>query len=123
MTKNLEDAELIAFFDWVAWQSKRNPILQVIHHVENERKCSIAQGNRRKRKGVKAGIPDIVCPIPSGDFHGLYIEMKTKKGKISPEQERMMRLLHGLGHCVRVAYSGKEAISILEAYLKAPRIH
>lgn len=123
MTKHLEDAELIAFFDWVTWQSKKNPILQVIHHVENERRCTPQQGSRRKRKGVRAGIPDIVAPIPSGDFHGLYIEMKTEKGKLSVEQERMIRLLHGLGYCVRVAYSAKQAIDILEAYLKAPKIH
>jgi len=117
VTKHLEDAELIAFFDWVRWNEKKNPILQVIHHVPNEGKTTLAGGARKKRKGCRAGILDISCPIPKGQYHGLWIELKTTTGKLSIEQKKMMEILHALGHCVRVAYSGEEAIKIFKGYM------
>lgn len=116
MKKFSEDAELIAFFDWLSWQIKRNPILEVVHHVENERRCTPVQGARRKRKGVRSGIPDIVAPIPSNDYHGLYIEMKRKGGKVSDSQERIMAVLSALGYSVKIAYSADQAIQIFKDY-------
>jgi len=115
---NKEDAELIAFFDWVRWQQIRNPMLAVIHHVQNEGKTTLAQGARNKAKGKRAGVPDITVPIPNGKFHGLYIELKTTSGKISAAQKEFITLLHGLGYCVRVAFSSLGAIDILKDYLK-----
>ncbi len=119
MTKHLEDAELIAFFDWVRWNEKKNPILKTIFHVENERKCTPAQGARRKRKGVRAGIPDIIVPISRRPFCGLFIELKTDKGKVSKEQKEIMAMLYSLGHAVYIARSGKEAIDLVTNYLKS----
>lgn len=117
MTKHLEDAELIAFFDWVRWQEKKNPVLKVIHHVPNEGKTTLAGGARKKRKGCRAGILDINVPIPKGDYCGLWIELKTIKGKVSVEQKKIIEILHRLGHCIRIAYSGEEAINILKWYM------
>jgi hypothetical protein len=89
-----------------------------VHHVENERRTSWAAGKIRKAKGVKAGIPDIVVPIPKGRFSGLYIEMKLPGEKPSPAQVTMIEILHLLKHCVRVAYSADEAIEIFKKYIK-----
>lgn len=107
----------MAFFDWVRWQEKKNPLLKTIFHVENERKCTPAQGARRKRKGVRAGIPDIIVPIPRGKYCGLVIELKTKNGKISKEQKEMLTLYEQLGHCIAILYSAEEAITFLKWYI------
>ena len=115
---SIEDSELIAFFDWLRWQEKLNPVLKVVHHVPNEGKTTLAGGARKKRKGCRAGIPDISCPIPSGEYHGLYIEMKRDKNqKPSAAQKEILAILHSLGHCVRMAYSGEQAIKIFKDYL------
>lgn len=115
---HIEDSELIAFFDWIEWQIKKYPFLKVVHHVENERQCTPTQGNRRKRKGVRAGILDISAPIPRGFYHGLYIEMKKEGGKISSEQNEIITYLKELGYYVAVAYSADEAINIFTRYMK-----
>lgn len=117
--RSTEDSELIAFFDWLKWQEKLNPVLKVVHHVPNEGKTTLAGGARKKRKGCRAGIPDITCPIPKGEYHGLYIEMKKdRKQKPSITQKELMTILHSLGHCVRMAYTGEEAIKIFKEYMK-----
>jgi len=113
-----EDAHLILFFDWLAWQTIKNPILEVVFHVENERKCTPRQGAYRKRKGVKKGIPDIICPIPRAEYHGLVIELKTETGKLSKDQIRMLKHFHGLGWCARVAKGGQMAIDVFKEYMR-----
>lgn len=115
---NIEDSELIAFFDWLSWQQKTNPLLELVHHIANERKCTPAQGARLKRKGVRKGILDVNVPIPNQIYCGLWLEFKKKGEKPTKEQVNIMNLLHGAGHCVRVVYSSDEAIKTLKDYLK-----
>jgi hypothetical protein len=112
-----EDDELIKFFEWVSWMSISTPELKAIFHVANERRTSIAHGVRLKRKGVRSGIPDVFCLIPNKDYHGLLMEFKTEKGKLSKTQSECLKLFHALGYCVRVPRSADEAISILKTYL------
>lgn len=112
-----EDAELILFFEWLSWQVKIDPRLACVHHVANERRVSWHYGKILKQKGVRSGVPDICAPIPSGKYHGLYIELKIKPNKLSKEQLDMLKLLHSLGHCAKVAWSGEEAIRIFREYL------
>ena len=38
-------------------------------------------------EGAKAGIPDLFLPVRSAKYSGLYIEMKSKKGVLSPQQK------------------------------------
>tara|TARA_R100000278_G_C5390900_1_gene136052 strand:- start:1 stop:378 length:378 start_codon:yes stop_codon:yes gene_type:complete len=54
-------------------------------HVPNEGKRSIWLHNRMKRMGLKSGCPDIIIEYPQGKI--LYIELKTKKGRLSDSQK------------------------------------
>jgi hypothetical protein len=117
-SSDLEDVHLMTFFDWLLWQEKRHPHFKAVFHVANERRCSWMQGKILKRKGVKAGIFDIICPIPIWPFHGLIIELKIKPNKVTPAQEEMGKVFHSLGWCVRVAWSGDEAIELFRTYIK-----
>ena len=54
-------------------------------HVPNEGKRSIWLHNRMKRMGLKSGCPDIIIEYPQGKI--LYIEIKTKKGRLSDSQK------------------------------------
>lgn len=115
--KRKEDEELIKFFECVAWYKKTIPELDAVFHVANERKASIQTHIRLKKKGVKSGIPDVLVLIPNDNYHGLMIEFKSQKGKVSESQEKMLKLFHALGYCVRIAYSADDAIIILKTYL------
>ena len=54
-------------------------------HVPNEGKRSIWLHNRMKRMGLKSGCPDIIIEYPEGRI--LYVELKTKKGRLSEAQK------------------------------------
>lgn len=63
------------------------PELALLYHIPNERYCTPVQGKQLKRAGVRSGVPDLCLPAPRGGYHGLYIEMKTEKGRTSHEQD------------------------------------
>ena len=114
---NKEDAELILFFDWVRWQEIRDPIYKSIYHVANERKTGWIQGKYLKKKGVRAGVFDVIIPIGRPPFIGAVIELKIKPNKLTEAQNEFAALMHGLGHFVRIAWSGEELIEIVKDYL------
>lgn len=60
---------------------------QLFYHVANERKATPAQHNRLKLQGVLSGVSDVVLPLKSEEFSGIYCELKTKTGCPSKEQK------------------------------------
>lgn len=42
---------------------------------------------RMKREGVVAGVPDLFLSLPRGGWHGMYIEIKFGKNKLTQRQE------------------------------------
>jgi hypothetical protein len=80
-------------------------------HPENARKCTPRQGAMRKRIGVKAGVPDFVLIIDGDPW---FLELKSAKGKLSPEQ-KLFRDRAVAANCRHLtAYSLDEAILLLE---------
>jgi hypothetical protein len=70
-----------------------------------------------KREGVKAGVPDIFLPVPSGSYHGLFVEMKWSKNKPSESQLEFIESATGQGYKCVIAYSAEEALSEIDKYL------
>ena len=81
----LESQEQSAYFDWLAKAHPREA--RWIHAIPNGGSRHPAEARNLKRQGVKKGVSDIFVPYARHGRHGLYIEMKRKKGgRISPEQ-------------------------------------
>jgi len=74
-----ESDHQIALFQWVSYQLKRYPELELLYHIPNGGYRYKTTARRLKAEGVKAGVPDICLPVPRGGYHGLYIEMKAGK--------------------------------------------
>jgi hypothetical protein len=55
---------------------------------------------------------------PKGGFHGMFIEMKYGKNKLSAEQSAWLSRLRQQGYYCIVAYSFEEAQKSIEAYLE-----
>lgn len=110
-----EHDEQAALFDWKLWQQNIMPELRLLHAIPNGQ----YRPGQRPEPGLEAGVPDISLPVPRGDYHGFYGELKVKKNKTSEHQERWINDLRDQGYCVVVAY-GFEAMkdAILE-YLEA----
>ena len=72
---------------------------------------------KMKREGLTPGVPDLFFPIPNQKYHGLFIEMKTKNGKLSDNQKTWVEILNKQGYLAIVCYSSSEAIKEIESYL------
>ena len=71
-----------------------------------------------KRTGVQSGVPDLCIPIPTKSYHGLYIELKRKKGgKLSDNQIYWLNLLRERCYYAEVAHGFEEAKAIVLHYL------
>lgn len=70
-----------------------------------------------KRSGVKAGVPDLVIPLPNAEYHGLFIEMKFGKNKSTTKQTIWQRNLATLGYRAAVCNGFAAAVSVIEEYI------
>ena len=79
-------------------------------------KIQARRGAEMKAEGVKAGVPDLMWPIPRGGYHGLWIEMKTPTGRIRKEQTEFLAFAALHGYRTDVCRSWHEAARIIETY-------
>lgn len=115
MTETQHQTTLIK---WTQQPSIRQqyPELALLFHVPNERSDKV-QAAILKKMGVRRGVPDLFLPVPSGQYHGLFIEMKTEKGKASDDQLWWIDHLKANGYTCSVCYGWKHATEVLEWYL------
>lgn len=99
--------------EWCRWN--KYPYDRIFA-IENERKTTPQQGARRKAMGVREGVSDLFLPVACGKYHGLFIEMKSKKGKISAPQQAFIDDVISDGYAAKVCYSSDEAINVLINY-------
>lgn len=114
-----EAQEQTTLFQWAALMVHRWPELRLLHHVPNGGGRNHIEARHLKEQGVKPGIPDIFLPCARGEWHGLYIEMKRRKGgRVSDEQREMIRLLIEQGYKAVVCYGWEEAKTVIVEYMK-----
>lgn len=73
---------------------------------------------RAWREGCLSGTPDVFVPMPSQNAHGLFLEFKTPRGKVSPAQRTFLTTVESRGYQVAVVRSLKEALSVLKDYME-----
>lgn len=106
-----EAREQQAVVEWCAW--KRIPIF----HIPNGGSRDKREAANLKRQGVKPGVPDLFVPVARGGWHGLFVEMKTAKGRVSPKQREWLELLSAQGYLAKVCRGADEAIRVIGAYM------
>ena len=112
----LETEEQQALFQWVGYQLKQYPELELLYHISTEGRRN---PRRAKAEGIKAGVPDLCLPVPRGNNHGAYIEMKRRKGgRITQEQIAWMERLKAQGYAVACCAGWEPAAKFLLDYLK-----
>lgn len=94
-------------------------------HCPNEGKMSPQYGAKRKRLGVKAGVPDIlIFSWPKRgkykndyrDFKGFAIELKVGKNKLTVQQSEWLYNLMGEGWITATCYGSGVAIKQLQEW-------
>lgn len=106
-------------FRWAAQPSikERFPELRLLHHIKNETASGAKAVAIDRANGVKKGVPDLCLPVARGGYHGLYIEMKTERGKVSSEQTKWISDLLEQGYYAEVCHGWQEATDLIERYM------
>ena len=79
----------------------------------------VAVAAKLKLEGVSAGVPDLFVPVPIGQCHGLFVEMKRRKGSsTSSEQKKWHAILRKQGYKVAIAKGKDEAIAKTLKYIR-----
>jgi SPX domain protein involved in polyphosphate accumulation len=85
-----EAKEQILIVNWIH-QMTDLPVI----YIKNEEKRSYGSASIVKKMGLHKGCADLFIPRANESFHGLFLEVKSEKGKISPDQhkfeEQMLR--------------------------------
>ena len=110
--------EQILQVNLMTWFGYNYPDLRdEIYHFANERKCSVTQGALLKRMGVKRGVADVYIPVSRFGKKGLWLELKTTKGKLSKEQKEFLARQIDNGYMAVCTYGLEAAQEIIKAYL------
>ena len=88
----IEDSEQAALFQWASVRANSGYPTRLMFAIPLGGYRKPREAARLKMQGAKAGVPDMFLPVPRGEFHGLFIELKRPivKGEpkpvVSPEQ-------------------------------------
>lgn len=112
-TERVEQADVIT---WANEATRQWPFLAYLFAVPNAAKRSKATIGTALSTGLKAGVPDLLLPVPNRWANGLAIEMKVKGRSTSENQDRWINALRAFRWNVAVCYSAAEAIEVLRVY-------
>ncbi len=116
-----------AFFAFLAVIESRIPEVRWVFHPANGgmrpatidsrgRRYSV-EGRKLAAQGVKSGVPDLWCCIPSNGYHGWVCELKYGHNRLTPEQANWLQALDDHGWRTLVAYTWTAAAVSLLCYL------
>lgn len=111
-----EDIEQINLINWLRFNYPE--IEKNTYHIPLQRKCSIQQGSLLKKMGVKRGMADLFIAIPKNGKSGLWIELKSEKGKLSLEQKEFLSRMTINGYVAVPVWGFEAAKVIIMNYLK-----
>lgn len=115
----LEAKEQKFLFQWAENMSVLKwPELRLMYHVPNGGSRNSIEAANLKAQGVKPGVPDVFLPVARKGFHGLYIEMKRRRGGIlSKHQKEYIEALKEQGYRVEVCKGFHAAADVIEDYM------
>jgi len=107
------------------WLARQTPINSDVHGVSHEKELHNLILAECKRRGwltiharldrpstIEVGTPDFVILAENGKV--LFIECKTSRGKLRPEQQAFIAWANKLGHTVHVIRSFKDFQQLIQ---------
>lgn len=117
------DSEAKIQSDCIKWANTCSYLeMRLIFAIANGGKRTARTAAILKKTGVKKGVFDLFLPIARGGAHGLFIEMKTKTGRLTKLQVLMSKALDAQGYHTQIARSLVEFIDLCEWYLNLKTI-
>ena len=112
--KHLESDLQIACVKWFRLQYGN----KLLFAIPNGEKRNVITATILKRQGVLSGIPDLFLAEPNKIYSGLFIEMKSDKGKLTRNQTDMIFMLKQNNYDVAVCNSFESFKGAVEDYIR-----
>lgn len=91
-------------------------VRQYLFAIANGGSRHMLEAVRLKATGVTPGIPDLFLSIPA-QKHGLYLECKSEKGRLSEQQEEKIELFKSVGYECHVFREPSVGVQYVKDYL------
>lgn len=112
-----EHGEQVSLIAWARENEAKWPELRWLFAIPNGGLRAKATARKLRLEGVKPGVSDLFLPVPRGNSHGLWIEMKAGRNKQTPEQLHFRRDMLAAGYAAVVCWSFETARDIVISYL------
>lgn len=117
MVKLLTEFQEQALF--VSWCKMHPTLKHFIFCIPNGGNNTPQWNVKLKKMGMRAGVSDLFIALPNKKHHGLWLEMKKKKGGVkSLEQVEWINRMNKVGYLAHFAHGFEEAKDIAIEYLK-----
>lgn len=111
---------------WASHHQKFGVVEQVLFSIPNGFNADAKRGSIMKGEGQRKGAPDLMLAVSRGSdwttrdsaYHGLFLELKTPTGVVSPFQLLFHADLRSNGYKVVVCRSLEECIRDITEYLQ-----
>lgn len=87
--------------------------------IPNGGSRNVIEAHNLKLSGVLAGVPDLFIAEKRDIYGGMFVEMKSGKGRLSDNQARIISQLISRGYYCSICRSIDEFIIEVEKYLRS----
>jgi hypothetical protein len=123
METQMRHAESALQSSCVQWFRLQYPALALhLFAIGNGVPANARQGAIRKREGSVPGVADLFLMVPSGDLHGLFIEMKSPTGTVSQAQKDFIIRATDAGYVHSTCRSIEQFMAVIRIWLKGVNI-
>ena len=113
--RHVESNTQIACVRWFRYQYQH--LERLLFAIPNGGARNAVTGAILKAEGVVPGVADLLLLVPSGPYHGLCIEMKTKEGRQSDSQKEWEQAVTSQGYAYSLVRSFADFKDTIETYL------
>lgn len=114
--RHIEDSIQKTCVQWFSLQYRE--YAKLLHHSPNGGERNAIEAAKFKEMGVRAGFPDLILCIARQGYHGLFIELKTAKGRQTDNQKYYQCVLEEQGYRYEVVRSIDEFREVINNYLQ-----
>jgi hypothetical protein len=115
-----EHDEQVAVFQWADLKANQDERYSMMFAIPNGGHRHHTVAAKLQAEGVRSGVPDIFLAVPSGTYHGLWIEMKRIGGKSTDNQQGWIVALRKQGYAAEICEGFEAAKRAIETYLEFP---
>ena len=108
-----EDAIQMTVMQWIYMQPMLHPY---IFHIPNGGDRSPQYASKLRKMGLKPGVSDLFIAMPKKGYHGMWLELKAKTGRLGPAQKVFLADMEAQGYLTKVCFSIEEAILTIQEY-------